>query len=309
MSQEKNMQPYSLYIVSHLPEFKNKQFKKHLVDGIETIGVFGNEPFEILFRNDTRETVQVKLSIDGTDIISGKPATTAASGEMFVVSPYDTLSMRAWPETNKGGAQFIFTDAKKSVAVNTHGNLNSQGVIAAAVYSETHKPLARLISEQMYSSNDIRFDDCTKGAPMDYLSVDLERSVDEISDFNGEFSPGPAAASFDESRGVKTLNEEKTSGGIFGSRRSRQKMKSLAAVGAGKHIDQQIKKITGFVKPALVETVQVRFLWWDDLISEVKSQKSASSGFPGDTTNEYSIMSLGSTPRIEEHRKVELSRF
>ena len=73
---------------------------------------------------------------------------------------------------------------------------------------------------------------------------------------------------------------------------------SNASVGAGSYTEQQISYTTGLIKPLFTETVRVKYLWWDDLVSALKSNAAAEaqpSGFPGDKP----LMSLGSTPRQE----------
>ena len=129
---------YTLEIVSHHDKFRNKPLRQYYVDGINTVGAWGDEPFEVRFRNNTWQKVQVKLSLDGTDILTGKPADTEVSKDMWVVNGNSTLSLKAWPEDHNGGAAFIFTSAEKSVAVHTHGDLSSRGIIAAAVFTEGH---------------------------------------------------------------------------------------------------------------------------------------------------------------------------
>src|SRR5208283_463285 len=135
---------FTLEIISHHPQFAKKSLRKYYVDGIETVGAWGDEPFEIRFKNNTYQKVQVKLSLDGTDILTGKLADTELSPKMWVVNAYDTLSLKAWPEDNNGGAGFVFTGADNSVAGHTHGNLSSRGIIAAAVFTEGHVEPQRL---------------------------------------------------------------------------------------------------------------------------------------------------------------------
>src|SRR5271168_5367765 len=104
-SQESPMtQNYSLEIISHHPSFSNKSLRKYYVDGIDTVGAWGDEPFEIKFTNHTWQKLQVKLSLDGTDILSGQPATTEVDEHMWVVNGGATMTLKAWPETNQGGA-------------------------------------------------------------------------------------------------------------------------------------------------------------------------------------------------------------
>ena len=141
---------YSLEIISHHSQFQNKSLRKYSVDGIETVGAWGDEPFEIRFTNHTWSRIQVKISLDGTDVFTGEPATTEATKDMWVVEGYGVLSLKAWPETNNGGASFIFTSANNSVAVHTHGDLSSRGIVAAAVFTEGHVEPVRLNPYPVY---------------------------------------------------------------------------------------------------------------------------------------------------------------
>ena len=127
------IQNYTLGLINNKTKETYKQFA---VDGFNTIGVEELEDFSLIFRNNTSKRVQVRVSLDGTDILSGKPASTDPSGEMFIVAAYQSLNLKAWAEDTKGGASFLFTELKDSVASNTHGNTSSKGIIAVAVYEE-----------------------------------------------------------------------------------------------------------------------------------------------------------------------------
>ncbi len=299
---------YTLEVISHHPQFKNKSLRKYYVEGIETVGAWGDEPFEIRFKNHTWQKVQVKISLDGTDILTGDRANTATSGKMWVVNGYGTLDLKAWPETNNGGASFIFTSANNSVAVNTHGDLSSRGIIAAAVYVEGHVEPIRvehhhhypyrrrsIYDYDYYTLGGISFNsaDATKGGTLGGGTTSTSSSFnlsDAGSNSAGDFSAGPASASVDsiyyqgDSRGLeKTKSSE---------------LKSLVSVGAGQHVDQKIKYVQGLIKPTFTETVRVRYLWWDDLVAKLKEHNipaAHASGFPGDNEK---LMSIGGTPRI-----------
>lgn len=283
-------QNYSLEVVSKHSSFNGRTLKKYAVDGLSTVGVWGNEPFEVVFRNNTWQKVQVKLSIDGTDILTGKPADTAA-GDMWVVNAYGTLTLKAWPETNKSGAQFIFTSAEKSVALNTHGDLSSRSIIAAAVYTESYVP-------PVYFNNDSYkgFTGGMRRSKMTYggstgggYSGNLGSNTGGTISANSSYSAMPAAAS----------NSVNISDSFDYSRSIDLELKSLAAVGAGSQVEQKIQTTAGFVAPVLGEIVRVRYMWWDDLKDSLRtngvSPNSSVLGFPGE---EKKIMSLGSTPRL-----------
>jgi hypothetical protein len=300
-------QNYSLEIISHHPKFNNKSLRKYYVDGVETIGVWGDEPFEIRFKNNTWNKVQVKLTLDGTDILTGKPADTNVSKDMWVVNGYGTLSLKAWPETNNGGAAFVFTGAGNSVAVHTHGDLSSRGIIAAAVFTEGHVEPAvehhHHYSWPYYTPVWIKSND-------DYKGYDSIRSRGIIggtsagtntsiytSNTGGTFSSSTISCNNAASAaGSFSLNEIDEANSAFDS---------LVSVGAGAHVDQKIAYVTGLVKPIFSEAVRVKYLWWDDLTAKLRTETHAQpqpTGFPGD--NDKKNIDLKCTPRIGENKGV-----
>ena len=306
---------YTLEIVSHHPKFNNQSMKKYYVDGIETVGAWGDEPFEIRFKNNTWQKVQVKLSLDGTDILSGKPADTAVSKDMWVCNAYGTLSLKAWPETNNGGAAFVFTSADNSVAVHTHGDLSSRGIIAAAVFTESHvEPTPIYVNPWPWKTEEHHHHHHhyprSKGYDHVWIGGTSGGTYGSSGTFGGNVilnnstlggtatnsiytcSAGPAAAS--NSFNLCDGGAQEISESSFDS---------LVAVGAGEHVDQKITYVAGLVKPIFTETVRVKYMWWDDLQDKLRTHTKAQphpSGFPGD--NERKNIDLGCTPRIGEKR-------
>ena len=129
-----------LDIISQRPEDAGRAFHQYTVEEIPTIGVFGNEPFAIRFTNSSPKQVQVKLSLDGTDTLSGQLANLDPRSRMWVVNGYDAMELQAWPESHSGGARFVFTSVDQSVALHTHGDLTAKGFISAAVFVEAYTP-------------------------------------------------------------------------------------------------------------------------------------------------------------------------
>ena len=291
---------YSLQIVSRLPEFNGKHFAAFDINGDKHIGVFNNEPFSILFKNNSSRRVQVRLAIDGTDIITGEKATTSPSGKMFIVGAYDSMQLDAWPETNEKGARFVFGDATSGVAAHTHGDISNKGIIAAAVfvdgvyddYGVNYSGGILLdISERSirkssfeYSSFDSS-DTLTKGCypcaagPGVRLNADMERSVENIS----ECHEGPAAAS--------------------------------AAVGAGETISQNLRYVKAFKNPLFTDSVSVRYEYWNELKQKIEKyglekKESIPTGFFKHAEEPVKNIDLGSTPRVETTAKQkELQRL
>jgi hypothetical protein len=305
---------YTLEVISHHPQFDNKSLRKYYVEGIDTVGAWGNEPFEIRFKNNTWQKIQVKLSVDGTDIFTGKPADTSASDKMWVVNGYGTLSIKAWPENNNGGASFVFTHAGNSVATHTHGDMTSRGIIAAAVFVEGHKPEPVRIQEHYYHYNPYYYPSTytlTSGSILNtptnwgdcFGGVVSTNSIQTNSVLSsvGQNSVSMDSVFLNDARG----DSEAVPTGASAERRSLQ---SLAAVGAGQHVDQKISYVEGLTKPLFTETVRVRYVWYDDLVKLLQEHNAPAphpSGFPGD--RERSI-NLGTTPRLGTFRRVGQSQ-
>jgi hypothetical protein len=292
-------QNYSLDIISHHPKFDCKNLRKYYVEGIETVGAWGDEPFEIKFKNNTWQKVQVKLSVDGTDILSGDKATTDVDKNMWVVNGYGTLSLRCWPETNNGGAVFIFTSANNSVAANVHGDLTNRGIIVAAVYVEGHvEPIrftAPIVIDHHHYYNAPRRDIYWEG-PVWVGGGYFNGGVITNSIFNNSnigSSTNDCVYSANTSSSKASYNSLELSDVDTG-----KNLESLVAVGAGQHIDQKITYVTGLIKPTFTETVRVRYMWWDELQAKLREYNVPAphaSGFPGDKVKN---IDLKGTPRM-----------
>lgn len=287
-------QNYTLEVISHHPTFKNKSLRKYYVEGIETIGAWGDEPFEIRFTNHTWQKVQVKLSVDGTDVLSGDPATTDATPKMWVVNGYGTLSLKAWPENNNGGAQFVFTSGNNSVAAHTHGDMSSRGIIAAAVYTEGHvEPLRYdpiIIGDIYYGGG---YSGGYKGTYGGSYGVVRRRAAPDLRTHTTCNSVVPAASSLSDS-----VTSDSISFNANLDEGTLKSLESLVAVGAGQHVDQKISYVQGLIKPTFSETIRVKYMWWDDLVAKLRQHNVAMphpSGFPAD--NQKNI-NLGKTPRV-----------
>lgn len=310
---------YSLEVISHHPQFANKSLRKYSVNGIDTVGAWGDEPFEIKFTNHTWQKIQVKISVDGTDVFSGQPATTDVSDKMWVVNGYGTLSLKAWPEDNNGGAAFVFTHAGNSVAIHTHGDMSSRGIIAAAVFVEGHvepvrvnpyaypnpytiigggTPIITTYPGTWYNtSGDMSFGSSsgTFGSSGDYLGNVVTQSNSAYTANNADTTKGATMDCFN----LTDSDTSDASDHRIGERRSRKSMEKLVAVGAGQHVNQKITYVTGLIKPTFTETLRVKYLWWDDLVAALRQNnvpESHASGFPGD--GPHTNINLGKTPRL-----------
>lgn len=123
-------------IISRHPEHDGQAFRQYNVEGLNTIGVLDKEPFELHFENKSNEDVSATISLDGIDVLSGKEADLEPNDSKWLVRAHSTLHLKAYHETNAGGARFVFTGADKSVALAVSGNVSHKGIIAIAVFTE-----------------------------------------------------------------------------------------------------------------------------------------------------------------------------
>jgi hypothetical protein len=104
------------------------------------IGVFGNEAYILEYNNPSSSRVEVRFTVDGVDVLTGKPADLRPEGQRFVVEGGQRIALEAWPESLNGGGRFVFTQAGSSVAANTETGVGHIGVLAAAVFIDLAPP-------------------------------------------------------------------------------------------------------------------------------------------------------------------------
>ena len=301
---------YTLDIVSLDKNIEGKPLKKYAIDNTDLIGVYENEPFEIVFKNHTHKKVQIIISVDGTDVLSGKLASTEPTAKMLLVNAYNTLRLKAWPETNDGGARFVFTNTDNSVAANTHGVLSSKGIIAVAVFEEGYVPnynifwnnhphpstvgSGQLYGGQLYGSAGLY------SKNLDY-SYNTDQKINLISD-SCVFSSNIAETTETNVIMDSAILRSSTKGC---STPKIEQTKTSASVGAGEYVQQTLATVAGLTQPKLATTIKVKYEWWSSLRSKLRkigaehAELQSTNGFPGDKKN----IDLAKTPRIKTSAK------
>ena len=292
---------YSLQIISRLPEFNGKRFASFNVNGDNHIGVFNNEPFSIVFKNHSSRRVQVRLAIDGTDIITGEKATTAASGKMFIVGAYDTMQLDAWPETNEKGARFVFGDAASGVAAHTHGDISNKGIIAAAVFVD-----GIFNDYDVYSGGVLR--DIGEG-PKHIKGSPRRSTMKNSSEIYSPHSPHSSFDSSDLTKGCVPCAAGPVSSSDVSLNIDMERSDvtttsaASAAVGAGETISQNLRYVAGFKSPLFTESLSIRYEYWNELKQKIEKygleQKNHTPvGFFKSSEEPVTNIDLGSTPRV-----------
>lgn len=311
---------FDLEIVSKHPEFNGRSMKKYSVEGIDTIGCWGDEPFEVHFHNRSSEDVQVRISLDGTDILTAKPASLEINHDMWFVRAGRTLHLRAWAETNKGGAKFVFTSGDKSVALHAHGDVSHKGVISAAVFTERDRPQHVLQRRFATTKSASRFedDDAFKGGdafggsgilgggfsggppgsgrlPGVYSNVVSSNVAAPVPASGvGSHTPDAVLESFGN-RNRETVVQDYS----LSEQTKSKSLKKEAAVGAGEFVEQRTHTVKGLDNPVLNSILRVRYMWWDDLLAKLSKHSYDDphpTGFPAEKIKSFA--DLSNVPRV-----------
>jgi hypothetical protein len=89
--------------------------------------------YKIIVRNATTARFEVVASVDGLDVIDGKPADPNRRG--YIVDPHDTLVIDGFRTSDANVAAFRFGRVADSYAARTSGDRNV-GVVGLAIFSE-----------------------------------------------------------------------------------------------------------------------------------------------------------------------------
>jgi len=94
------------------------------------------ERYLLRFRNDSDRRVEVVASVDGRDVVDGRPASLGKRG--YLVGPHDELVVDGFRVSREAVAAFRFSSVPQSYAART-GDARDVGVVGAAVFPERQR--------------------------------------------------------------------------------------------------------------------------------------------------------------------------
>lgn len=267
---------YELEVVSLLKGSEQRVFQRHSVNGVETIGVDKGEPFFVRFKNNTNERVQVRLALDGTDVLSGTEALlTDKEGQFWMVGANSVLEVKAWPESNSGGSGFIFGEPGKGVAANTHKNTKNVGLISASVFVEGYAKYEPLDNTSKYKPETIFLGGFGGGGAAagggTGMAADYYVFNSDLAGASGGGTltgAGAGAGAGNASFGSGVIRTSSLGGGVSSSKREEK-----IAVGAREFISQALSEVPSFSNPVYDETLTVNYEHWDTLVAKLNKAK------------------------------------
>lgn len=96
-------------------------------------GISGRR-YTIVVKNHSPGRVEVVVSVDGLDVIDGKPASTKKRG--YLIDAFGDLEVEGFRTSNTEVAAFRFGSVSQSYAKKKHGKTRNVGVIGVAVFHE-----------------------------------------------------------------------------------------------------------------------------------------------------------------------------
>lgn len=136
---------------SYLPLYPVEEKVKHgkMQTKYYTEAISG-ENYSITVRNVTNRRIGVVVAVDGRNIVSGKKSYLKSNERMYVIPPYDSVSLNGWRTSNQIERKFFFTEQEKSYAA-AFDDTSAMGVIAISAFDENVPIIRRHEQEQFHS--------------------------------------------------------------------------------------------------------------------------------------------------------------
>lgn len=110
------------------------------------LGALGQR-YLLRVRNESARRVEVVASVDGRDVLDGRPAAWAKRG--YVVEPYGEVTIDGFRLSDASVAAFRFSSVPRSYAARM-GDARDVGVVGVAVFAERHRPPPRWYGPRPY---------------------------------------------------------------------------------------------------------------------------------------------------------------
>jgi hypothetical protein len=119
--------------IRYLPAYETKSWRHEHGGRRFVVGSEGSD-YSIVVKNLCKSRLELVMSVDGLDVIDGKPASYAKRG--YVIAPGETLEIKGWRTSPDRVARFRFSTVAGSYANLRHGDHRNVGVIGIAVFDE-----------------------------------------------------------------------------------------------------------------------------------------------------------------------------
>jgi hypothetical protein len=108
--------------------------KEYTHKGMSFIEARTGTNYTVKIKNDNPYRVMAVLSVDGLDVVTGKPAEETNTG--YIIDAYSSLDVKGYRISDDNSASFIFTSKGNSYVQQAKSNATNAGVIGLRTYKE-----------------------------------------------------------------------------------------------------------------------------------------------------------------------------
>jgi len=124
----------NMHNVSMHVQVNGRACKEYSHKGMSFIEARSGTNYTVKIKNDNPYRVMAVLSVDGLDVVTGKPAEETNTG--YIVDAYSSLDVKGYRISDDNSASFIFTSKGKSYVQQAKSNATNAGVIGLRTYKE-----------------------------------------------------------------------------------------------------------------------------------------------------------------------------
>ena len=123
-----------MHNVSMHVQVNGRACKEYTHKGMSFIEARHGTNYTVKIKNDNPYRVMAVLSVDGLDVVTGKPAEETNTG--YIIDAYSSLDVKGYRISDDNSASFIFTSKGKSYVQQAKSNATNAGVIGLRTYKE-----------------------------------------------------------------------------------------------------------------------------------------------------------------------------
>lgn len=125
-----------MHNVSMHVQVNGRACKEYTHKGMSFIEARHGTNYTVKIKNDNPYRVMAVLSVDGLDVVTGKPAEETNTG--YIIDAYSSLDVKGYRISDDNSASFIFTSKGKSYVQQAKSNATNAGVIGLRTYKENY---------------------------------------------------------------------------------------------------------------------------------------------------------------------------
>ena len=123
-----------MHNVSMHVQVNGRACKEYTHKGMSFIEARHGTNYTVKIKNDNPYRVMAVLSVDGLDVVTGKPAEETNTG--YIIDAYSSLDVKGYRISDDNSASFIFTSKGKSYVQQAKSNATNAGVIGLRTFKE-----------------------------------------------------------------------------------------------------------------------------------------------------------------------------